>query len=73
MSGLRCLGSFRRGRGIVLVIRAAEVKRKQGKTVSIMHKIEELKNKGTQRKQGLKEKKKNKEKQQMGILRKLKK
>lgn len=41
--------------------------------VSVMHKIEELKNKGTQRKQGLKEKKDNNEKQQMGILGKLKK
>lgn len=67
MSGLRCLGSFRRGRGIVLVIRAAEVKRKQGKTVSIMHKIEELKNKGTQRKQGLKEKKKIKKNSRWGF------
>lgn len=40
---------------------------------SVIHKIEELKNKGTQRRQKLKEKKNYKENQPMGILGKPKK
>lgn len=48
------------------MIRTAEVKRKE-KFFSVMHRIEEPKSKGTQRRQELKEKN-DKEHQQMGIL-----